>query len=251
MIAESRSLGTQELFERRQAVRQLILQNSSNVCEANFQSISNEDLGALFQAIDEIFFDGLVSSVCERVSHKPLRFRLSTRMTSTGGTTTMRYRRGLNPKRHFEIAIATTPLFETFRIETSSLVGGLVCNSRLDALQRIMEHEMVHLVEMLLWNNSSCSGARFQKIVKRIFGHTESKHRMLTPRDVAQRRIGVSLGDTVLFEVQGQGLQGTVNRISKRATVLVATTSTKGIRFNDGNFYLKYYVPLNRLRPVG
>lgn len=162
----------------------------------------------------------------------------------------MGYRRGPNPQQHFEIAIATTPLFETFRTEAQALVGGLVCFNRLDALQRIMEHEMVHLVEMLLWNSSSCSGSRFRKIIERIFGHTESKHRMLTPREIAKKRIGISLGDTVSFEAHGQRIQGTVNRISKRATVLVPTTSAKGIRFTDGNFYLKYYVPLSRLQPA-
>jgi hypothetical protein len=240
-----------ELSERRAAVQELLLRSSSHILVPNFQGISNQDLGTLFQAIDEMFFEGCVTPVCERSSHRPLSFRLSTRMISTGGTTTMRTRRGLKPQRHFEIAIATTPLFETFRIDNETLVGGLVCHSRLDALQRIMEHEMVHLVEMLLWENSNCSAGRYKSIIQRFFGHTESKHRMLTPRDVAQQRNGIRLGDPVVFEVNGQRLSGTVNRISKRATVLVPASATRGIRFNDGNFYVKYYVPLNRLRPAG
>ena len=51
----------------------------------------------------------------------------------------------------FEIAIGTTPLFHTFRENQPSFVGGRKCHNRLDALQRIMEHEMIHLTEMLIW----------------------------------------------------------------------------------------------------
>ena len=43
---------------------------------------------------------------------------------------------------------------------------------RHDALQRIVEHETVHLVEQLRWRDTNCSGSRFQAIARRLFGHT-------------------------------------------------------------------------------
>lgn len=250
-IVVNRKLTLPELDKRRTAVEELLLQSSKHVFARNFQSISSEDLGTLFQAIDELYFDGCITAVNERYADRPLQFRLSTRMTSTGGTTTMRLRRGPRTNRHFEIAVATTPLFETFRVEESTHVGGLLCHNRLEALQRIMEHEVVHLVELLLWEQSNCSAFRYKEMVGRLFGHSESNHRMLTPRDVARKRIGLKIGDRVIFEIDGHRLRGTINRISKRATVLVPSSAAGSIRFNDGNFYLKYYVPLHRLRPAG
>jgi hypothetical protein len=48
----------------------------------------------------------------------------------------------------YEIAVSTLLLFQTFREPGRPVVvGGLVCRDRLDALQRIMEHELLHLAE--------------------------------------------------------------------------------------------------------
>ena len=168
-------------------------------------------------------------------------------MTSSGGMTTMQ--RPINcPRapREFEIAIATTPLFESFRDGDQPMVGGLPCRDRLQALQRIMEHEMVHLIEMLLWDDSNCSATPFKRTVRNFFGHLESNHRLLTPSDVARKKLGLSSGDHVRFSSNGRYLEGYLHRVTKRATVLVP--DAKGVPYDDGQRYQKYYVPLARLR---
>ncbi len=243
-IVTRRVLTQQEIEKRNRAVSSQLLKSSRNLNEPNFRSISNEDLGLLFHAIDEQFFGGKIAPVCEQESSRPLRFRLSTRMTSTGGTTTRQaFVRGERPR--FEIAIATTPLFKTFQLESTAIVGGRLCSNRLEAMQRIMEHEMIHLVELLLWNDSSCSANRFRQIAHRLFAHTETKHRMLTPREVAYKQLGIAVGDSVSFDFEGRRLSGVVNRISKRATVLVP--AAQGTPYSDGKTYHKYFVPLHRL----
>jgi hypothetical protein len=223
-----------------------MLTNSRFVRRGNFKDICSSDLGLLFQITDEYFFDGEVARLCEQQAERPLTFRLSTRMTSAGGMTTMQtsnHRR--NPTTEFEIAIATTPLFATFGDEPTAVVSGVVCRDRLEALQRIMEHEMVHLIEMMLWKDSNCSAKPFKNIVMRFFGHTESNHQLLTPRDLARKRLGISPGDQVTFTIEGQQFKGHVNRITKRATILVPTP--RGTLYDDGRKYQKYYVPLYRL----
>jgi len=153
------------------------------------------------------------------------------------------------PKFEYEITIATTPLFGTFSKQTgtgSSVVGGLPCNDRVEALQRIMEHEMIHLVEMLIWDDSNCQARPFKQIVKRFFGHTESNHQLLRPKDIARQQLGIGVGDIVSFDHHGNQLTGTINRITKRATILVADPN--GVQYTDGNSYQTYYVPLGRLR---
>ncbi len=234
---------TDEIYEH-------LIANSEFITKPNFTSISPADLGLLFQINDELFFDGMVSRCCEQKAERPLSFRLSTRMTNAGGTTTM-YRSGTRrkPKFEYEIAIATTPLFGTFSKQTGagpSVVGGLSCRDRVEALQRIMEHEMIHLIEMLVWDDSNCQAGPFKQIVNRFFGHTESNHQLLRPKDIARQQLGIGIGDTVSFDHHGRQLVGTINRITKRATVLVADPS--GVKYDDGNSYQTYYVPLARIR---
>ena len=229
------------------AVYRYMLRNSPSIHKGNFSDISNSDLGLLFQITDEHAFEGEAGRLCEQQASRPLSFRLSTRMTTSGGMTTMYNSNDRRKKnQEFEIAIATTPLFASFGENSTAVVSGMRCQDRLEALQRIMEHEMVHLVEMLLWNDSNCSAGPFKSIVNRFFGHTESNHQLLTPGDLARKRLGISPGDPVVFAVDGQQLRGHVNRITKRATVLVE--HPKGTRYTDGRKYHKFYVPLNRLR---
>ena len=224
-----------------------VLTNSRSIRTGNFHELSNADLGLLFQITDEQFFDGQVSRLCEQRASRPLSFRLSTRMTTSGGMTTMnQFGNRLARSTEFEIAIGTTPLFGTFNQQSTAIVSGIKCHDRLEALQRIMEHEMVHLIEMLLWNDSNCSASPFKKIVHNFFGHTESNHQLLTPRDLAKKRLGISPGDKVVFSIDGQSIQGHVNRITKRATVLVK--HPQGVLYSDGCKYQKFYVPLAHLK---
>ena len=163
-------------------------------------------------------------------------------------TTMIQSRVGKSPP-EFEIAIATTPLFDTFRLDGAARVGGLLCHNRLEALQRIMEHEMLHLGELLLFRDSNCSAKPFKNSAHNLFGHTESNHSLLTPKDVARKKLGIACGDEVTFSADGRHYRGFVNRITKRATVLVLDSA--GIRYNDGKKYSKYYVPLTMLKRAG
>jgi hypothetical protein len=111
-----------------------------------------------------------------------------------------------------------------------------------------MEHEIVHLVEMLLWSHSQCSARRFQSIAKRFFGHTDYTHQLITPRERAMTEYGIRAGDRVRFRFDGKHVEGVVNRITKRATVLVE--HARGELYSDGKKYQKYYVPLTLLKVI-
>ena len=175
----------------------------------------------------------------------PLTFRLSSTMTRAGGKTirTRIPRHDGPPKTHYEIAIASQMLFMTFNdIQRPVVVCGLTCTDRLQALQRIMEHEIIHLTELLVWGKSSCSAPRFRILVANIFGHADTKHDLVTPRERAAVQHGIKLGDLVGFESEGVRHVGRVNRIHHRATVLVEAAD--GMPYSDGKRYKKWYVPL-------
>ena len=144
-------------------------------------------------------------------------------------------------------SISTTLLYQTFYdVDRPVVVTGLRCQDRFDALQRIFEHEIVHLMEMLVWTDSSCTRERFQSIARRFFGHREHTHQLITPKERASAKFNIRPGDQVDFAFEGRRLVGIVNRITKRATVLVE--SADGERYSDGRCYSKYYVPVSHLR---
>lgn len=245
-IVTGTPLQRQQVLGRQLDIFQTTLRQSRILNAANFRNISESDLRLLFELYDDTYFDNQLHQTLQQHCSE-LTFRLSRRMTSAGGKTTRwQYPRSLHRPPRFEIAISATLLFESFNGNETILVTGLTCENRLEALQRVMEHEIVHLIEMLLWYHSSCSARRFLKIASNFFQHRKASHELLTPADIALSRLGIQVGDRVSFELNGQSLQGFVNRITRRATVLVA--NRKGQAYNDGARYLKYYVPLELLR---
>lgn len=216
---------------------------------ANFEGLEVDDLTRMLELYDRLFLDSWLAGEVVRKTGSPLMLRVAGTMTRAGGKTfTYRRRhRGGGESVMYEIAIASRMLLRTFqgagRVVT---VCGLTCRDRLDALQRIMEHEIIHLVELLVWDESSCAGIRFNKLARNIFGHTGTRHALVTPGEDAEARHGIRVGTMVEF-AHGLGRYvGRVNRINQRATVLVE--DKRGRRYSDGRKYAKFYVALERLR---
>lgn len=228
------------------AVHAAVLSNSCYLEKPNFRRIHPSDLELLFDEYDRRSFAGLVRPA---LGAAPLRFALSRRMTSSGGTTTTFGHRG-NGQRSYRISASVAVLYGSFNDDDHReiVVSGITCRNRLEALQRVMEHEIIHLIEMAVWNQSSCSRQRFQSIAQRFFGHTEHKHKMITPREAAMVKFGVRPGMRVRFRHEGRQHEGTVNRVNRRATVLVEDAS--GQRYSDGRRYAKFYVPVQILEPL-
>ena len=229
-----------------------VLGRSEQIREPNFQVIGVDDLRLLFDLYDDAFFDGLLARMLREGGSAPLAFRLSNRMSRTAGKTTMLRHRGPGPAGkpvpvEYEIAISTLLLFHNFGGPGRDVtVGGLPCADRLEVLQRIFEHELLHLAEFLAWSESSCTAPRFHALSRRIFGHEGTTHDLVTPREHAAEAYRIRVGDLVRFEHEGIERSGRVNRITRRATVLVE--DPKGRPFTDGRRYSTYYVPIPLLR---
>jgi hypothetical protein len=214
-----------------------LLAGSARVDRPDFTAIHPDDLAFLFDAYDRRFLQGFAS---RRLAPGALVFRLSSRMTSAGGKTTRRQQ--ADGGAHFEIAISTEVLFGSFADGDPAVsVAGIPCANRLEALQRVFEHEIVHLVEFLGTGRSNCGARPFQELAHRLFRHRTHTHTLIT-RAARAARHGIRVGSRVFFLHRGQQLAGRVNRVTKRATVLVK--DPEGERYSDGKRYRKYYVPL-------
>jgi hypothetical protein len=242
----------QEVTRRARQVYEAMLEQSAQIRTGNFTVIGSDDLERLFELYDRAFFRGLLGEMLVEDRAHPMTFRLSRRLTRAAGQTMRQVRRvparGRTVERvEYEIAVSTTLLFSTFQnVEREVIVGGLLCRDRLTALQRIFEHELLHLAEFLGWGRSSCSAENFHNLSRRIFAHEGVSHDLVTPREQAAVAFDVRVGDLVRFELDGVTYRGRVNRITRRATVLVE--SPRGEPFSDGRRYLSFYVPLPLLR---
>lgn len=210
----------------------------------NFANVGVDDLQRMILLYDREFFDG---RLIPAVKSEGFSVSWSSRMTSNAGKTVTAFPNGARGKRKFEIVLSSTLLFQTFRdVQRPIMVTGMQCHNRLEAMQRITEHELVHLLEMFVWNDSSCGRDRFQSIANRMFLHTQHNHQLITQTERAAKRFAVRVGSTVQFDHNGQTLTGRVNRITRRATVLVPDPN--GEPFEDGGRYVRFYVPLEHLR---
>ena len=237
------ALAEEEIRRRTRRIYRAVLSGSRRIDGGNFTELAADDLELLFEAYDRAFFAGrLAATLAEEGA--ALGFRVSSRMTRAGGKTS--HLRPPGGGDRFTISISSALLFQTFaRVRRTIRVAGLECADRLETLQRIFEHELIHLLEMILWGRSKCSTARFADLARGRFGHLANSHELVTQAEVAREVHGVKPGDRVSFTLDGRRLSGTVNRITRRATVLVA--DPKGQRYSDGRRYARYYVPLTDL----
>ncbi|QDT12333.1 hypothetical protein [Stieleria marina] len=230
-----------------QEIHDQTLMLSRTIDRPNFSRVSNDDVSRMIRMYDDRFFDGKVLPLARA---EGMKFALSSRMTSIAGKLVTHYPEGTHSgRRSFELVLSTTLLFQTFEdVSRPVEVTGRLCKDRLEAMQRIAEHEFVHLIEMLIWNDGNCSESRFQSIALRYFDHTDFRHDLITQRERAARKFDVRVGDQVRFARDGHYLIGRVNRITRRATVLVP--NPEGEKFADGKRYVRYYVPLEKLQRV-
>ncbi|MFO0906358.1 MAG: hypothetical protein U0939_25355 [Pirellulales bacterium] len=245
-IVESLVVPAAEASARTMRIHAEVLGRSKYLDGPNFTVVHPFDLELLFAAYDREFFAGRLRAA---LGDAPLQFSLSRRLTSAGGTTTRRVERRTGRVK-YEIKASAAVLYSCFHEDDHRevAVAGIVCRDRLDALQRIMEHELVHLIEMILWQDSSCARARFQSITGRIFNHTEHRHKLITPRERTMMATGIRPGMHVRFDFEGRELVGVVNRINRRVTVLVE--DPRGRPYTDGKRYVKFYVPTKILKRV-
>ena len=232
-------------------IRQGMLADAPYARVPNFTKLVDADVALLFRLYDRHFFSNQLHPLVVEKTGVNLRFRASGGMTSSGGKTTRFRARSPDGTiaSWFEIAIAGRLLFTSFREASRAIhVCGLPCDDRLDAMQRIMEHELIHLAEMLTFGNSSCARTRFMALAGRVFGHAHRAHQLITVREHAAREFNVHVGDDVQFESDGQIRRGQVNRVGQRASVLVPDPA--GLRYSDGRHYVKFYVPLAFLKPA-
>ena len=137
-------------------------------------------------------------------------------------------------------------MFQTFHdVQRPVRVNGLLCRDRVEALQRVFEHELVHLLEMLIWFDPVARRRGSGDWPGAISATPPPEHDLITQGERASNRFGLRLGDRVTFVFEGVRRVGVVNRITRRATILVESAAgrstptasvTRSITFRWGSW---------------
>ncbi|MHA1657643.1 MAG: SprT-like domain-containing protein [Promethearchaeota archaeon] len=232
-----------EILKKTKKIYLNMLNSSKNVSEGNFTKISVEDLKFLFEQYNKDFFSGLLEDLLNKEEKCKLVFRLSSRMTKSGGSTTKIIKKD---QVIYKISISSYLLFQSFLdIKRTIRINGIICKDRIEALQRIFEHELIHLLELLIKGDSSCSSDGFKTLAKQIFLHTDNTHELITQKERAFLKFSIKVGDKVSFEYNKKTYIGIVDRITKRATVLVKDNEDSKYANEEG--FMKFYIPISML----
>ncbi len=237
----------QEIHKKRSLVRMLLISSSANIKDGEINRISRLDLELLFQFYDSVFLNNYFSQQFKGT----ILFSLSSRMTrSAGMTCSPKNLHALSPEQErYEIKIGARFLFNYGQLERDKKVNGIQCRDPLDALQLVFEHEICHLIELHCCRKSSCRNKRFISLAFQLFGHTEGYHHLPTGKEIAAVKYGFRPGMNVRFEYEGIYLNGFIQRITQRATVMVPHEQGD-YQDQQGNRYAKYYVPVTELETI-
>lgn len=235
----------QEAARKREEVRRTFISASKNVDSGVISRMAESDLRLLFALYDDVFLDRYF----EKNFTGTLVFSLSARMSKSAGKTIYpKNLKSLKPEQEkFELRMGIALFFKYDQLSRDKKVNGLYTRDSLEAFQLVFEHELCHLIELQIYKESNCKKERFRSIAYNLFGHTESYHQLPTSREIAEEKYDLKVGDRVAFTCETGKFEGIIQRINKRATVMVH--DKKGdYRDQQGHRYTKWYVPLQILR---
>jgi hypothetical protein len=186
------------------------------------------DLRNMFYEYDRVFFKGQLIRKMKKDSVN-LSFRTSAKMTSVGGKVSHRR----SDRKNLELTLSIPLAYESENLVTS----GIVCENREEVVRRVFEHELIHVMELVYFSDSSCSATRFKLLAHGYFGHTKSTHELSVNDKPQKKEITLNsnfqIGDKVIFKFRKTFHEGIITNITNRATVRTNTS--------------KFYVPLNKL----
>lgn len=163
-----------DILSKRAAVRRDLLGASRCIDRPQFEAIHHDDVGLLFARYDAVFFS---TQLTEALAEHETVFRVSRRLKKSAGLTTLTERPG---QRTYGIAIASDLLLGNFDPPGEAVsVAGVPCADRVAGLQIVFEHELVHLIELLVWGRTECAADRFGTIAAGVFGHRSTYHQLL------------------------------------------------------------------------
>jgi hypothetical protein len=208
-----------------QDIRKSIHDELSTTIPVNFTNLKNSDIKKLFDLYDDYFFGG---SIMEKInsSGSTIKFTSSPLGGSTFAGKCIMTKTGM--KCDYELRFPSKLFLKLFTQKGSNKLlktNGIICRNRLECLQLVFEHELVHLI-MNLWNYYdksgdlySSHGKLFQCMTKSLFDHTDYKHELFNEFEEGTEFITKSnafVGMDVYILVDGKNTYGKITKVNPK-----------------------------------
>jgi len=230
-------LSAASIREKRAAILSQLLARDEGFRSVPVKSLRVSTLDEMLRLYDAAFLSGHLAKAFGRID-----VTCSSRLTSAAGK--FIYTR--NPSARMEKAEIRMSSDFLFRLnEGPFTLNGLHVDTPQEAFLVVFEHELCHALETALYGSSGHS-ERFMSLANGLFGHTDTHHSLPTRKQEAAQQ-GVVVGSRVSFDYQKKTLTGVVSYVGKTATVMVRD-ARGNYRDKAGNLYVKYSVPLAKLR---
>lgn len=172
-----------EIRDARAVIKETIIEKQLyNKGKENFISLNGDDVAALFNLYDQVFFQGQIKDKIIETS-SDIQFFARARKTGVAGLCGVKKIEG---RRVYYLDIAPNVVEALFKYHKGDMpfAAGVGCNDRLGCVQLIMEHEIIHLIT-IIWGFSSADpddkvygfhGTLFVCMIKKYFGHNRFDH---------------------------------------------------------------------------
>jgi hypothetical protein len=191
--------------------------------DAFFDKLNKDQLHYIFDLYDKLFFNNEIKHKIKEEGSTLTIIPASDSMTKTGGLCTK-----IGCEHSIKIAFGV--LSQTFVKNKNKLsTNGLECEDRLNCLQLVLEHEMIHLI-VNLWSGQFTNkdniklfdshGHVFRCLAKSFFGHTDVTHGLLSvtkDEEDTKPKAKISdfkIGDYVKTTYKGKELIGIVKKVN-------------------------------------
>jgi hypothetical protein len=228
------------------SLRKSIHNELSTTISVNFSDLKNSDIKRLFDLYDDYFFGG---SIMEKInsSGSTIKFTSSSLGGSTFAGKCIMTKAGM--KCTFELRFPSKLFLKLFTQKGSNKLlktNGIICRDRLECLQLVFEHELVHLI-MHLWNYYdksgdlySSHGKLFQCMTKSLFDHTDYRHELFNEFEEGTEFITKKVafvGMDVYILVDGKNIYGKITKVNPKKAI---------IQTESGKMYKSSYVLIRK-----
>lgn len=242
------------IAKKRGSIRQRFIDASDHIIDQDIKRLEAEDLYRLVVIYDELF----LGNVLKLDSSIKFTFDLSKTLDRVGGLTQIYMKQIKSPSKKviksiqsIKISINTSMVYDFQFTDEARYSCGIQVKNSLEVLMIIIEHELCHVLEFLMYKKSDDNGRVFKQLTLNLFGHTSQTHSLMTNQEKQIRLYKVMPGDDVKFILNGRAVNGLVERCNlKDALVLVFDSKGKFILESNGKRYTKYKIPIGSLLKV-
>jgi hypothetical protein len=212
--------------------------------------LSQRLLEEMFRLYDWLFFDEQISRIASERKHT-FHVEVSSKMTKTAGI--CKYK---SQECTITIGISKPIYNQLFaRDEKNHRMGGLLCVDKLDCVQKIFEHELVHALINIFCNDVMIRtpGKKgfiyhpqiFKDIVHAQFGHTEFRHDLLAGEGsevekklehAAKIKSQLYKGARVIVNTRGGPMKATIDTKPKVNAKTITLTLDNGAKLKGVGF---------------